>query len=130
MLLKNSREIAPVRMRCLVVKVKPGAVQNNIAWNLECQVHVFVVKLLSHVFPFAIPRTAAGQASLSLAISQSLLKLMSIEFVMPSKHSHPLLSLSVPVFNLACRGPAPADPGYSKERWRRRRSGNNRSIKR
>ena len=27
-------------------------------------------------------------------------------------------------FNL-CRGPAPADPGYSKERWQRRGSGNN-----
>ena len=24
-----------------------------------------------------------------------------------------------------CRGPAPADPGYSKERWHRRGSGNN-----
>ena len=29
-----------------------------------------------------------------------------------------------------CRGPAPADPGYSKERRRRRRSGNNCLIKR
>ena len=28
-----------------------------------------------------------------------------------------------------CRGPAPADPGYSKERRRRRRSGNNCLIK-
>ena len=29
-----------------------------------------------------------------------------------------------------CRGPAPADPGYSKERRRRRGSGNNCLIKR
>ena len=29
-----------------------------------------------------------------------------------------------------CQGPAPADPGYSKERWRRRGSGNNCLIKR
>ena len=29
-----------------------------------------------------------------------------------------------------CRGPAPADPGYSKERRHRRRSGNNCLIKR
>ena len=29
-----------------------------------------------------------------------------------------------------CRGPAPADPGCSKERWCRRKSGNNCLIKR
>ena len=34
----------------------------------------------------ATPRTAAGQASLSITISQSLLKLMSFEVVMPSNH--------------------------------------------
>ena len=40
------------------------------------------------------PRTAARQASLSITNSQSLLKLMSIELVMPSSHlilCHPLL---------------------------------------
>ena len=37
-------------------------------------------------FDFATPWTAAPQASLSFAISQSLLKLMSIESVMPSNH--------------------------------------------
>ena len=31
--------------------------------------------------------------------------------------------------NIQCRGPAPADPGYSKERRRRRGSGNNCLIK-
>ena len=42
----------------------------------------------------AIPWTAARQASLSIMISRSLLKLMSIELVMPSNHLilyHPLL---------------------------------------
>ena len=42
------------------------------------------------------PRTAAHQASLSFTISRSLLKLMSIEPVMPSNHliyCHPLLLL-------------------------------------
>ena len=34
----------------------------------------------------AIPQTAARQASLFITTSQSLLKLMSIELVMPSKH--------------------------------------------
>ena len=44
------------------------------------------VQLLSHVRLFATPWTAACQASLSFTISQSLLKLMSIESVMPSNH--------------------------------------------
>ena len=51
---------------------------------------------LSHVRLFATPWTAARQASLSITNSQSLLKLMSIESVMPSNHlvlCHPLLLL-------------------------------------
>ena len=44
------------------------------------------VQLLSHVRLFATPWTAAHQASLSITNSQSLLKLMSIESVMPSNH--------------------------------------------
>ena len=44
------------------------------------------VQLLSHVVLFATPWTAARQASLSITNSRSLLKLMSIEPVMPSNH--------------------------------------------
>ena len=44
------------------------------------------VQLLSRVWLFATPWTIAHQASLSIANSQSLLKLMSIELVMPSSH--------------------------------------------
>ena len=44
------------------------------------------VQSLSRVQLFAIPQTAACQASPSITISQSLLKLMSIELVMPSNH--------------------------------------------
>ena len=44
------------------------------------------VQLLSHVQLFAIPWTAASQVSLSITNSWSLLKLMSIESVMQSKH--------------------------------------------
>ena len=44
------------------------------------------VQLLSHVRLFATPWTAACQASLSITNSQSLLRLMSIESVMPSNH--------------------------------------------
>ena len=55
---------------------------------------VVVVQLLSGVRFFAAPWTAACQASLSFTISWSLLRLMSIESVMPSNHfilCHPLL---------------------------------------
>ena len=54
------------------------------------------VQSLSHVWLFATPWTATRQASLSITISQSLLKPMSIELVMPSNHlicCHPLLLL-------------------------------------
>ena len=44
------------------------------------------VQSLSPVLLFVTPRTAARQASLSITNSQSLLKLMSIESVMPSNH--------------------------------------------
>ena len=43
-------------------------------------------QLLSHVQHFATPWTAASQASLSITNTQNLLKLMSIELVMPSNH--------------------------------------------
>ena len=44
------------------------------------------VQSLSHVQLFATPWTAAHQASLSFTTSRSLLKLMSIDSVMPSNH--------------------------------------------
>ena len=57
---------------------------------------VVVLQLLSHVQFIVTLWTAAHQASLISAISQSLLKLMSIESVIPSNHlilCHPLLLL-------------------------------------
>ena len=44
------------------------------------------IQSFSHVQLFATPWTAACQASLSITISQILLRLMSIESVMPSNH--------------------------------------------
>ena len=55
-----------------------------------------VVQWLSQIQLFAIPWTAARQASLSFAISQSLLKLIFIESMIPSSHlilCRPLLLL-------------------------------------
>ena len=60
-------------------------------WDLSCP-----AQSLSRVQLFATPWTAACQASLSITISCSLLKLISIELVMPSNHlilCHPLLLL-------------------------------------
>ena len=48
-------------------------------------IRVFV-QLLSHVWLFVTPWTAAHLASLFFTVSRSLLKLMSIESVMPSNH--------------------------------------------
>ena len=50
-------------------------------FSLWCPQLWFVVQLLSSVWLFVIPWTAAHQDSLSFTISQSLLKLMSIESV-------------------------------------------------
>ena len=58
---------------------------------------IFVVQLLSCVWLFTIPLTTAHQTSLSFTIPWSLLKLTSIESMMPSNHlilCCPLLLLS------------------------------------
>ena len=78
---------------------------------LHCQADPLLlssVQTLSCVLLFATPWTAACQASLSIANFQSLLKLMSIESVMPSNHlilCRPLLLLpsvfpSIRVFSI------------------------------
>ena len=74
-----------LRMTCLVL----GTV-------LVVTIIIVVVQSLSRVPLFATPWAAAHQASLSFTISGSLLRLTSIESVMPSNHltlSHPLLLL-------------------------------------
>ena len=58
-------------------------------FKYNCYSYSFIVVVfqsLSHVWLFAIPWTVACQPSLSFTISQSLLKLMSIESVMLSNH--------------------------------------------
>ena len=70
----------------------------HIIWNrISSDIISFSsVQSLSCVWLFATPWTAARQASLPIANSQSFFKLMSIESVMPSNHlilCHPLLLL-------------------------------------
>ena len=57
-------------------------------WSLS-SVHLF-----SRVRLFVTPWTAARQTSLSITNSQSLLKLMSIESMMPSNHLIPIVPFS------------------------------------
>ena len=65
-------------------------------WRDVASVQLSSVQSLSCVWLFAIPRTTVLQASLSITNSQSLLKLMATELVMPSNHlilCRPLLLL-------------------------------------
>ena len=57
------------------------AISFSNAWKWKVK-----VKMFSRVRPSATPWTAACQAPLSFTISQSLLKLMSVELVTPSNH--------------------------------------------
>ena len=73
-----------------------------ISWRTICDIYNrFSFSSISHVWIFSTPWTAACQASLSINNSRSLLKLMSIELVMPSNQSHPLSFPSPPTFNLS-----------------------------
>ena len=82
-----------VRNRWYIAK---AALKISLNWWAGPQVIVSSVQSLSCVRLFAIPWTAARQASLSITNSRSLLKLMSIESVVPSNHlilCHPLFLL-------------------------------------
>ena len=64
--------------------------------NVTLFLFVVVVQSLNRIQLFVTPWTAAGQASLSFTISWNVLKLMSIESVMPANYLilyHPLLLL-------------------------------------
>ena len=72
----------------------------QVPWDFNITDKFSWVQLLSHVWLFATPWTAARQASLYITSSQSLPKLMSIESdaIQPS---HPLLSPSPSALNLS-----------------------------
>ena len=67
-------------------------------WEMSKDIVKVVVQSVIYVWLSVIPCTATHQASLSFTISQSLIKLMSIESVMPSNH---LSSSFPPAFNLS-----------------------------
>ena len=82
-------------LNCTTLPV-PNCVHESVPY--VCISTEIVVQSPSHAQLFVTPWTAACQASLSLTISQSLPKFMSIASVMPSNHlnlCHPLLLPSV-----------------------------------
>ena len=64
--------------------VTPSCSTTPILWLLP--IFVVIAQRLSHVWLFETPWTIAHQSSLSITISLSLLKLISIESVMPFNH--------------------------------------------
>ena len=78
-------------------------------WGVHGSQMFSSVQSLSRIRLFVTPWTAARQASLSITNSRSLLKLLSIESVMPSSHlilCRPLLLL----FQVCVRGWNPLIP--------------------
>ena len=77
----------------ITTKVESNNKNENSKSKFVC---FFFVQLPSRVWLFVTPQTTARQASLSFTISRSLLKLTSIDSVMPSNHlilCRPLLLL-------------------------------------
>ena len=99
-------ELLKVRKSVLYPFVAPAArtvplIFINVSVRIISAVeNISSVQLLSRIQLFTTPWTAERQASLSITNSQGLLKLMSIESVMPSNHLI-LLSPSPPTFNLS-----------------------------
>ena len=80
---------------CSGIKLAAPALESRV---LTSRLPVVAVLSLRHVQLFATPWTAGHQASLLFTISQSLLKLMSIESVMPSNHLILCCPLLLPSF--------------------------------
>ena len=78
---------APGELLVMVVAQESQCEMNR--WELQSipgKKAFVIVQFLSHVWLFLTPWTAASQASLSFTTSCSLLKLTSIESVIPSNH--------------------------------------------
>ena len=90
---------SPYHWSCLALKLIKSFYRST--KNSDTMIYPISVQLLSCVWLFETPWTAAHQASLSITNSRSLLKLMSIESVMPSNYlilcrPLPLLPLIIP----------------------------------
>ena len=76
---------------CQISSFKIFSSAKNVIYTIKC-IRFSSVQSLSHVGLFATTWTAARQASLSITKPQSLLRLMSIDSVMPSSSVAPFSS--------------------------------------
>ena len=97
-ILKSRDIILPTKVRLVKAVVFPEVMYGCESWTIKKAEHqrIDAFELWCWRRLFRVPWTAARQASLSITNSQSLLKLMSIESVMPSNH----LILCCPLFLL------------------------------
>ena len=98
--ISQSHVLIKGKLQCAMLFQASGSLHIPSACNyLPNSLHLLQfrsVQLLSHVWLFVTPWTVAHEAFLYITNSRSLLKLMSIELVMPSNHlifCHPLLLL-------------------------------------
>ena len=82
----------------MLIRLDPGSMSHSRA---------SAVQSLSCIRLFATPRTAARQAFLSITSSWSLLKLMSVESVMPSNHLIRCCPLLLPLQSFPASGSFP-----------------------
>ena len=94
--------VIKVDLKSLVLVSALGGGTPHFIWGF----HLLSVQLLSRVWLFVTPWTAACQASLSITNSWSLLKLMSIELVMPSNHPSSVIPFS------SCSQSSPASRSF------------------
>ena len=93
---ENTCSFKPLFLESRCCKRKTNEMHGSVPKDSRHEEHS--VQSLSHVWLFATPWPAARQAFLSITNSWSLLKLMSIELVMPSNHlilCYPLLLPSI-----------------------------------
>ena len=93
---ESEEELKSLLMKGKEESEKAGSKLNIQKMKIMATGPISSIQSLSHVQLFEIPWTAACQAFLSITNSRRLLKLMSIESVMPSNH----LILCCPLFLL------------------------------
>ena len=94
--MKVANQCSPCATNIFIINPKSGFLWFLKSFNVACSNKSNLVQLHSRVWLFATPWTAACQASLSITNSRSLLILMFMKSVIPSKHlilCHPLLLL-------------------------------------
>ena len=85
----------------------------SVGRNMHCYFNSLLL-LLSHVWLFVTPWTAARQASLLFTVSRSLIKLMIIESVMQSNHLSSVAPFSSHPQSFPASGSFPHHSGFKQ----------------